>query len=58
MTGNIIFAAFVVAVISLLTLVAVLLHKDAKRCEAVGGHIISIYRDSLCVRDGLIVEDY
>jgi hypothetical protein len=25
---------------------------------AVGGNIVSFYNGSLCVRDGLIVEDY
>ena len=28
------------------------------KCEAVGGNIVSFYNGSLCVRDGLIVEDY
>jgi hypothetical protein len=28
------------------------------KCEAVGGNIVSFHNGSLCVRDGLIVEDY
>jgi hypothetical protein len=29
-----------------------------ERCEDAGGQIISLNRGYLCVRDGLIVEDY
>ena len=47
---------FVVAVFSLFAVV--LINDKAERCEAVGGHIINVYKGSLCVRDGLIVEDY
>ena len=58
MTDNIIFAAFLVAGVAFVVFVGLLVSDKAKRCEAVGGHILSVYKGSLCVRDGLIVEDY
>jgi hypothetical protein len=58
MRDNIIFAAFLVAGIAFVILALTLFNQKTERCEAVGGHILSVYNGSLCVRDGLIVEDY
>jgi hypothetical protein len=58
MRDNIIFAAFLVAGVSAALFVVGLNNDKTERCEAVGGHIVSVYTGSLCVRDGLIVEDY
>jgi hypothetical protein len=58
MSDNIIFAAFLVAGVAFVVFVGLLFDDKAKRCEAVGGHTLSVYKGSLCVRDGLIVEDY
>jgi hypothetical protein len=52
------FAAFLVAGIAFVILALTLFNQKTERCEAVGGHLVSVYKGSLCVRDGLIVEDY
>jgi multisubunit Na+/H+ antiporter MnhB subunit len=58
MTDNIIFTAFIVAGVAFVLFAVALINDKAERCEAVGGHILNVYKGSLCVRDGLIVEDY
>jgi hypothetical protein len=44
--------------IAFVILARTLFNQKTERCEAVGGHLVSVYKGSLCVRDGLIVEDY
>jgi hypothetical protein len=58
MSDNTTFAAFIVAGIAFVILALTLFNQKTERCEAVGGHLVSVYKGSLCVRDGLIVEDY
>jgi len=58
MSDKVIFAALLVVANAFVLFVFVLINDKAERCEAVGGHLVSVYKGSLCVRDGLIVEDY
>jgi hypothetical protein len=58
MTDKFIFMAFSAAAVAFVLFAVVLINDKAERCEAVGGHILNVYKGSLCVRDGLIVEDY
>jgi hypothetical protein len=58
MSDKVIFAVFLFAGITFVLFAFVLINDKAERCEAVGGHLVSVYKGSLCVRDGLIVEDY
>ena len=55
MTEKFIFIVFSAGVIAIVILGIMGSVNRVERCEAVGGHI---YKGSLCVRDGLIVEDY
>jgi hypothetical protein len=55
MTEKLIFNMFSAAAIAAVILGIMGANNRAERCEAVGGQI---YKGSLCVRDGLIVEDY
>ena len=58
MIDKLIFMAFSAAAVAFVIFAVVLINDKAERCEAVGGHILNVHKVSLCVRDGLIVEDY
>jgi hypothetical protein len=58
MSDDLGFYALIIAGITFLAFSIHSANKEEERCEAVGGHIVSVYKGSLCVRDGLIVEDY
>jgi hypothetical protein len=58
MSDKCIFMAFSAAAVTFVIFVVALINVKSERCEAVGGHTLSVYKGSLCVRDGLIVEDY
>jgi hypothetical protein len=58
MSDKFIFMAFSAAAVAFVLFAVVLINNKTKRCEAVGGHILNVHKGSLCVRDGLIVEDY
>jgi hypothetical protein len=49
---------FIAAGIAFIIFAFFILMNDRDKCEAVGGNIVTVYNGSLCVRDGLIVEDY